>query len=165
MLIPTAIMALLALILVVIGYNRGQGEHVTGILSAWEMTLQILPLLLLAFVAAGMIQVMLPEAVISTWIGSESGFRGILVGTFAGALTPGGPYVSLPLVAGLIRSGAGAGTMVAFLTAWSLWAVNRIPMEIGILGWKFTLIRLGCTFIFPPIAGMIAQLFFSRVKV
>jgi len=56
------------------------------------------------------------------------------------------------------------GTLVAFLTAWSLWAVARLPMEIGILGWKFTLIRLACTFFFPPIAGFIAQLAFSGVK-
>jgi hypothetical protein len=54
--------------------------------------------------------------------------------------------------------------MVAFVTAWSLWAVTRLPMEIGILGWKFTAVRLVCTFFFPPIAGLIAQLFFSGFK-
>jgi hypothetical protein len=37
-------------------------------------------------------------------------------------------------------------------------------MEIGILGWKFTLVRLACTFFFPPIAGIIAQIAFSGVK-
>jgi uncharacterized membrane protein YraQ (UPF0718 family) len=91
----------------------------------------------------------------------ESGFRGILLGTVAGAIAPGGPYVSLPIAAGLIKSGAGVGTMVAFLTGWSLWALGRLPMEVGILGWKFTIIRFTSTFIFPPIAGLIAQLFFG----
>jgi uncharacterized membrane protein YraQ (UPF0718 family) len=75
----------------------------------------------------------------------------------AGGLSPGGPYVSLPIVAGLLKSGASAGTMVAFLTGWSLWAVGRLPMEFGILGWKFTVIRLASTFIFPPIAGVFAN--------
>jgi hypothetical protein len=54
--------------------------------------------------------------------------------------------------------------MVAFVTAWSLWAVGRLPMDIGILGWKFTVVRLACTFFFPPIAGLLAQLFFSGFK-
>jgi hypothetical protein len=54
--------------------------------------------------------------------------------------------------------------MVAFVTAWSLWAVSRLPMDIGILGWKFTVVRLACTFFFPPIAGLLAQLFFSGFK-
>jgi len=47
--------------------------------------------------------------------------------------------------------------MVAFMTGWSLWAVGRLPMEVGILGWQLTLVRLASTFFFPPIAGLIAN--------
>jgi len=81
----------------------------------------------------------------------------------AGGLAPGGPYISLPIAAGFLSSGAGIGTMVAFLTGWSLWGINRLPMEVGIMGWKFTLIRMACTFFFPPIAGWIAQMLFGGV--
>ena len=87
-----------------------------------------------------------------------------MIGTLAGGLTPGGPYVSLPVVAGFLRAGAGVGTMVAFLTGWSLWAVSRLPMEVGILGWRFTIVRFVCTFFFPPIAGLLAQAMFSGVR-
>jgi len=128
------------------------------------MMIQILPLLFFALIIAGLVQVLLPHELLSKWIGKESGFRGIIIGTIAGGLSPGGPYVSLPIVAGLLRSGASVGTMVAFLTGWSLWAVSRLPMEVGILGWKFTLIRLATTFFFPPIAGWIAQALFSNFK-
>jgi uncharacterized membrane protein YraQ (UPF0718 family) len=164
MLIPTIIMAALAAIFLVIGYYKGQGQHLTGIKSAVNMTVQILPLLIFAFIVAGMVGVLLPQELISEWIGAESGLRGIFIGTVAGALAPGGPYVSLPVAAGLLRSGAGVGTMVAFLTGWSLWAVSRLPMEVGILGWKFTLVRLASTFFFPPIAGLIAHIFFAGAK-
>jgi len=128
------------------------------------MTVQILPLLAFAFIVAGMVQVLIPRELLSEWVGAESGMRGILIGTVAGALAPGGPYVSFPIAAGLLRSGASVGTMVAFLTGWSLWAVSRLPMEVGILGWKFTLIHIASTFFFPPIAGWIAQMFFAGVK-
>jgi len=164
MLIPTIIMGALALILLLIGYYKGQGQHISGIKSALNMTLEVLPLLILAFLVAGMVQVLLPSELISKWIGAASGIRGIFIGTIAGALAPGGPYVSLPVAAGLLRSGAGVGTMVAFLTGWSLWAFSRLPMEVGILGWKFTLIRLISTFFFPPIAGLIAHTFFAGPK-
>lgn len=165
MLIPILIMGVLAVILVAVGIQRGRGEYVIGLKSAWVMTYQVLPLLLFAFIVAGMIQALLPRELLTKWVGTESGMRGILIGTLAGGLTPGGPYVSLPVVAGLIRSGASIGTMVAFLTAWSLWAVARLPMEVGILGWKFTLIRFASTFFFPPIAGLIAQLLVSGSKI
>lgn len=164
MLIPTLVMAFLAIILLIIGYSKGEGQHIAGLKSAFKMTTEILPLLVFAFVMAGMIQVLLPQEVLAKWIGEESGIRGILLGTLAGGITPGGPYVSLPLAAGFLRAGAGIGTMVAFLTAWSLWAVARMPMEIGIMGWKFTFVRLACTFFFPPIAGFLAQMFFSSIK-
>jgi len=164
MLIPTIIMAVLAIVLLAVGYSKGEGQHVQGLRSGVKMIVEILPLLLFAFIVAGMVQVLLPQELLSRWIGEESGLKGIFIGTVAGGLTPGGPYVSLPLVAGLLKAGAGVGTVVAFLTAWSLWAVARLPMELGILGWKFTFVRLACTFFFPPIAGFLAQMFFSGFK-
>lgn len=157
MLVPTLIMGAIALVLVVIGYAQGGGQHVAGLRAGWKMTLEILPLLVFAFIVAGMAQVLIPSELMAKWVGQESGLRGILIGTLAGAVAPGGPYVSLPVAAGLLKAGAGVGTMVAFLTGWSLWAVSRLPMEVGVMGWEFTLIRLASTFFFPPIAGLIAQ--------
>jgi uncharacterized membrane protein YraQ (UPF0718 family) len=161
MLIATVIMGLIAIILVSVGYYRGGGEHVLGLKSAMNMTIQILPLVIFAFIVAGMIQVLVPHEFLSKWIGRESGIRGILIGTVAGSLVTGGPYVSLPIAAGLLRSGASVGTAVAFLTGWSLWAFARLPIEVSMMGWKFAVIRIASTFFFPPIAGLIANRLFS----
>jgi len=165
MLIPTIIMGVIALALLFIGYQKGGGEHILGLKAAGSLLLQIVPLLIFAFIVAGMIQHLVPTEMISRWIGMESGFRGILIGTVLGGVAPGGPFISLPIAAGLLRTGASIGTMVAFLTGWSLLAVTRLPLEIGIMGWQFTLIRLACVFFFPPIAGLIANTFFSRISV
>lgn len=159
MLIPTIVMGIMAIILLCFGYFKGPGQHLAGLALAFRMIVQVLPLLFFAFIVAGMVQVLIPTEIIAKWVGEKSGIRGILIGTVAGSLAPGGPYVNLPIVAALLRSGAGIGTMVAFLTGWSLWAIARLPMEVGILGWKFTLIRLASTFFFPPIAGLIANFF------
>jgi uncharacterized membrane protein YraQ (UPF0718 family) len=164
MLIPTIILGVLAIVLLFIGYYRGEGQHIQGVKSGFNMLVEIVPLLVFAFIVAGMVQVLLSQEMVARWVGTESGIRGILVGSLAGGLTPGGPFVSLPLAAGLLRSGASAGTMVAYLTAWSLWAVNRLPMEVGILGWRFTLIRLASTLILPILGGLIAQVLFASTK-
>jgi uncharacterized membrane protein YraQ (UPF0718 family) len=164
MLTSTIILGVLALVLLVLGYYRGEGQHIQGVKAGFAMLVEILPLLIFAFIVAGMVQVLLPHEAIARWVGTESGLRGILIGSVAGGLTPGGPFVSLPLAAGLLRSGACAGTMVAYLTAWSLWAVNRLPMEVGILGWKFTLIRLASTFVLPILGGLTAQWLFAGTK-
>lgn len=161
MLIPTLVMGSLALTLFLIAYFRGEGQHISGIRSALSMTLEIIPLLIFAFIIAGLVQVLLSNEIIARWVGSESGMRGIIIGSVAGGLCPGGPFVSLPIAAGLLRAGASMGTMVAFVTGWSVWAVSRLPMEVGVLGLRFTLIRLVCTAIFPPLAGLIAHIIFS----
>jgi len=160
MFMPTVIMGILAIVMLLIGYYKG--EHINGLNQALRMIIQILPLLIFAFIVAGMVQVLLPSAAIAKWIGNESGIKGILIGTVAGAFTPGGPYVSLPIVAGLLRSGASIGTTVAYITGWSLWGLTRLPMEVGLLGWRFAIIRLLSVIILPPIAGIFAQ-FISKI--
>ncbi len=165
MLIPTIIMGVIAAVLLYLGYQKGGGEHILGLKSAGTLLLQIAPLLVFAFIIAGMMQFLIPQEIIARWIGAESGFRGLLIGSVIGGFMPGGPMTSLPVAAGLLRVGANVGTMVAFLTGWSLLAVTRMPLEIGLMGWKFSLIRLACVFFFPPIAGFIANKFFSGVNV
>ena len=129
------------------------------------MLIEIIPLVVFAFIIAGMVTVLIPTEMISRWVGAESGFRGVLIGTVIGGCMPGGPYINLPIAAGLLRVGASVGTIVAFLTAWSLLAFTRLPLDVGIMGWRFTLVRLACTFFFPPIAGLIANKFFSGISV
>ncbi len=164
MLVATIVMGAVALVLLYLGYRRGDGAHIEGIKVTLGMMLEILPLLFFAFLVAGMAQVLIPQELISRLVGSESGWRGIIIGAVAGSLAPGGPYVSLPIAAGLLKAGANVGTAVAFLAGWSLWSIPRVPMEVGILGWKFTVVRLLSTFVFPVLAGFVAQLLFGGIK-
>jgi len=161
--IATIVMIILAALLSFIAYSREDRLLFQGLKSGGQTLLSILPLLVCAFVVAGLIQVLIPKELISAWLGDQAGLKGIFIAAFAGGLTPGGPYVLLPVAAALYRAGVGIGPMVAFLTGWSLWAFGRLPYEIGLLGPKLTLIRFVSTLIFPPIAGMIAQLLFHRI--
>jgi len=162
MLIPTIITGVIALILIIIGYSKGQ--HINGLTESYRMAIEIIPMLIFAFIIGGMIQTLMPKELLSRLIGAESGIRGIIFGAIAGALTPGGPYTSMPIAAGLLRSGASIPTMVAFITGWSLWAIARIPIEVGILGWKFTVVRIASISVFPILAGLIAQVFTKLAK-
>lgn len=60
-------------------------------------------------------------------------------------------------LAGLLKAGATVGILVAFVTSWALFSISRVPIELAILGWKFTLIRIACTFFVPPMAGVAAD--------
>jgi uncharacterized membrane protein YraQ (UPF0718 family) len=163
MLIPSSVMGIIAIILLYIGYQKGGGEHIEGLKITGSLLLDITPLLIFSFIIAGMAQILIPHEFISKWVGAESGFRGVLIGTICGSFTPSGPFVSMPIGAGLLKAGAGIGTVVAFMTAWSLLGISRMFIEFGIMGWRFTIIRLASgVLVFPVVAGLLSNMFFKR---
>lgn len=158
----TIIMIVLAVILTVVAYFRG-GVHLTGLKLGAKTIWDNLLILLASFAVAGLARVLIPQELISRWLGTQAGFKGILLGCLAGGLVPGSPYSVFPIIASFYKAGAGIGTIVGFITAYSLWSVARLPLEVGIIGPKVTLARVLSTLVFPPLAGVIAQLFFARI--
>lgn len=163
MLITIIIMAVASVIAFYVAYQKG--EHIKGLIEAKNLFLQVIPLLVFAFILAGMLRVLLPTDLIAKWIGEESGLKGIFIGAIAGGFLPGGPFVAMPLVAGLAKLGASIPVLVAVITGWSLFAVSRLPIELGILGPKFMLIRLASVFVFAPLAGLMAKLIIKAFNI
>ena len=110
---------------------------------------------------SGLIEVLLPAALVRTWLGTEAGLRGPIVGSIAGAFMPGGPYVVFPIMATLYRAGASLGTTVSLVTGWALWGVVTVAFEIPIMGPRFSAIRIGISLLMPTLAGFLAQALFG----
>ncbi|WP_366923496.1 permease [Metallumcola ferriviriculae] len=155
-------MAVAAVLLTIIAFYRGGSALIfEGIILGGKMLLQVFPLLLAAFLVAGLIQIMVSKEVISKWLGKESGFKGLMLGGIAGALVPGGPYVFYPIAASFLMGGAEIGTVMAFVTAKNLWTLSRLPMEIALIGPRLTWVRYLVTLVFPVLVGLMANLFYS----
>ncbi len=151
-----------SIILSSLALRKGSDILLEGWKSGFSLLIKIMPILIFAFAISGLIQVLVPKENVARWLGKESGWRGIWLGCFAGALTPGGPYTSFPIVAALHQAGASLGTLVAYVTAWSLWAVARLPIESALISPKFMIFRLLSNILFPPLAGAIAHFIFSK---
>jgi uncharacterized protein len=158
----TAAFLAAAVILTLVLYARDPRLPMAGWRVGVLEGLKMVPMLILALVLARLAQSLVSAETMQRWLGAESGWRGIWIGCAVGALTPGGPATSFPIVAGLYQAGAGIGTLVAFVTAWSLWALTRLPVEVALINWRFAAIRLACTFFVPPLAGLLAHVFFAR---
>jgi uncharacterized membrane protein YraQ (UPF0718 family) len=108
---------------------------------------------------ASIVEVMLPKSVVERWLGVGSGVRGIAVATFAGAFTPGGPFLAFPMVLALYRAGADWAPLITYITSWSILSMPRVLVfEIPIAGTEFTAVRFLSCLILPPIAGLVASL-------
>ncbi len=139
----------------------GTALLMAGVRAGGKSALQLLPLLVVVFLLAGFVEVLLPRDVVSRWLSDSSGMRGLGVALVAGALTPGGGPMGLPLAAALMRAGAGMGVLVTYLTSMSLLSVIRVPMEIGIYGTRLTLVRVASSVALPIVAGLTAQMMSS----
>jgi len=119
--------------------------------------------LLVGFVLAGFMQVVIPAEYVLKWIGRGSGWNGIFIGSFAGTLMPGGPYVMFPIIGSLFQQGAAVGPLLALVTAWSVSSFNRLLVwEFPMLGARVALLRFGVSVLFPPIVGLLSNLAFYR---
>jgi len=123
----------------------------------------LIPLIITATLIAGLVQAVIPKEVIANLLGKEAGLRGIALGSLLGSVVPGGPYVVFPLLGGLYRAGAGVGTVIAFVTAWALISLSRIPMEIPFLGIKIVALRLALSLILPIVLGLLGEMIFSKL--
>lgn len=127
-----------------------------GFLRGMRTLRMVAPMLLIGLALAGFVNVVVSPDLISEWMGSNSGIVGILIGTGAGALIPGGPYVSLPIAASIFDKGAGVGPIAAFLTAWGAIPISRsIVWELPFLGGSFTFVRYIVNLAFPLVAGFL----------
>ena len=154
--ITTLVMLVIAVGMLIFAFWQGRDLPLQGLQTAGQTLWRNLPLLLLSFVIAGVAQVLMPKDLITEWLGTEAGIRGILIGSLVGGLVPGSPYAVFPIVGALYKGGAGLGSVVSFVSAWALWSVSRLPVEMALIDPKAALVRYAITFIVPPLAGIIA---------
>jgi uncharacterized membrane protein YraQ (UPF0718 family) len=159
----TQALILVALALAALAWwSGGPALALDGLIQGGQTLLRAAPLLLAAFLVAGLVQVLVTREMVTRWLGATSGWRGIALACLGGALIPGGPYVYFPIAGALLQAGAGLGVLVAFVAAKNLWSVSRLPVEFALLGPRLTLVRMAVTLVVPPLLGFLAELLFGR---
>ena len=120
---------------------------------------RLLPRLLVGVVGSGFIAEILPRDLMAQWLGPGSGITGILLATLGGALTPGGPVVGFAIGAAALKGGAGAPQVIAFSTAWALFAVQRLFFwELPVLPARLVWLRAAAALPLPFLAAGAALL-------
>jgi hypothetical protein len=118
---------------------------------------RLLPRIGIGVVGSGYIAEVLPKELIGPWLGPESGFTGVLIATIGGALTPGGPVVGFSIGAAALKSGAGAPQVIAYSTAWALYAIHRLIMwEVPMMPARIVWLRAAVSLPLPFVAAGLA---------
>ncbi|TMQ24377.1 MAG: hypothetical protein E6K82_09035 [Candidatus Rokuibacteriota bacterium] len=161
-LLSTLVLAVVAIVLGVVAYLRDPGLPLLGVKNGASMLWFIVPRLVPAILIAGLLQVLVPQEVVSRHFGRESGLRALVIASLAGVLTPGGPMVTVPFMVALANSGASMAPLVAYMTSWSLFGMQRIiAWEAPLMGWRFVAVRVVPSLAFPVVAGWLVKVFYQ----
>ena len=158
------LMVAAAVIAVIAVYLKSPKAAEAGVGAGLSLIVEIAPRMVAAFTLAGLVQAVVPQETIVRWMGQGSGYRGLMIGMTLGSVTPGGPMTHFPVIASLYKVGVGVGPLVAYLSAWSLFGLQRIIMwEIPFLGAKVVAIRVAVSFVFPFLAGWLCEMIWDKL--
>jgi len=141
-----------------IALRRGRTVLTMSVREGTMDFINIVPRIALGVIGSGYIAAVIPQEVITGWLGPDSGWRGVLAATIAGAATPGGPVIGFSIGAVALKSGGGAPQVIAYVIAWALFAFQRLLLwEIPFMPSRFVWFRAAVSLPFPFLAAAIAM--------
>jgi uncharacterized membrane protein YraQ (UPF0718 family) len=137
-----------------LAWRRRDGSMEAAVKEAALDFWHLLPRLAVGVIGAGFIARAMPQDTVAAWLGPASGLQGVSLAALAGALTPGGPVVGFAVGAAALKAGAGLPQVMAFVTGWALYTINRVLVwEVHTMPRRFILLRLLVSLPFPFMAA------------
>lgn len=144
------------LLLILISYYKDQKKTKMALKKAFKAFENILPEFLVVILFVGILIAVINPEVISTIIGSDSGWFGVILASIVGSITLIPGFVAFPTAAMLLDSGAGYMQIGAFISTLMMVGIITLPVEIKYFGKKISYLRNTLAFMFSfLVAGII----------
>jgi hypothetical protein len=141
-----------------VAFRRGPAMLTSSLREGTWDFIGIIPRIALGVVGSGYIAAVIPQEIITGWLGPNSGWLGVATAVVAGAATPGGPVVGFSIGAVALKSGGGSPQVLAYVIAWALFAFQRLLLwEIPFMPARFVWFRAAVSIPFPFLAAAIAM--------
>jgi hypothetical protein len=138
--------------------QRGRPVLIASLREGTLDFINVVPRIALGVIGSGYIAAVIPQEIITGWLGPDSGWFGVLTAVIAGAATPGGPVIGFSIGAVALKSGGGAPQVIAYVIAWALFAFQRLLLwEIPFMPARFVWFRAAVSLPFPFLAAAIAM--------
>jgi hypothetical protein len=154
-----ALLWLIALALALVAASRGRAVLRDSAREGVLDSIRLLPRIILGVIGAGYIAALLPQEVVGRWLGADSGVTGLCIAVLGGAFTPGGPVIGFSIGSAALKGGAGVPQVIAYTTAWALFAVQRLFLwEIPVMPARLVWLRVLGSLPLPFLAAAGAML-------
>ena len=116
----------------------------------------VLPLVLAVMGLVGLIQVWVSRDLVARLLGREGGFRALVIAALCGTILIGPAYLIFPMLLAIQQQGARWAVIVIVLATYAV-KLQMIPLEVGFLGWRFSLLRIAFTLLLAIPVGLLVE--------
>jgi hypothetical protein len=141
-----------------IAWRRGPQVMTSSLREGAMDFIKVVPRIALGVLGSGYIAAVIPQEIITAWLGPNSGWLGVATAVLAGTATPGGPVVGFSIGAVALKAGGGPPQVLAYVVAWALFAFQRLLLwEIPFMPARFVWFRAAVSTPLPFLAAAIAM--------
>ncbi len=129
----------------------------------YKKFMKILPAFLAMLILVSIVLFLIPDTVITRYLGSENKFMGMLFAISFGSviLMPG--FIAFPLAGILLKKGVPYMVLSAFTTTLMMVGILTYPIEKAYFGKKVTIIRNVIGFFIAITVALVTGLFFGEL--
>ncbi len=124
--------------------------------SGSSLLLSVALLIVAVMGLVGLVQVWISRDAVARLLGKEGGAKALLLAALCGTLLIGPPYIIFPLLMTVRQHGARWAVVTIVLAAYAV-KLPMIPLEVGFLGWPFSLGRSFLTLVFAIPTGLLVE--------
>ena len=138
-----------------ISFCKDREKTKMALRKAWKSLENILPQFLSILILIGLVLAILSPDTISLLLGTRSGIWGVIGAAVVGSITLIPGFVAFPLVASLLKNGAGYMQIAAFVSTLMMVGVVTLPLEITTFGKRAAIIRNIASFAFSFVVAFV----------
>lgn len=148
---------------VLASFIADRGKTLRALKIAVKRFVKILPAFLTMIILVSIVLFLIPDAVISNYLGGSNKSIGVIFASFFGSVTLMPGFIAYPLCGILLKKGVAYMVLAAFATTLMMVGILTAPIEKAYFGMKVTIIRNVISLVIALIVTVVIGIFFGEI--
>jgi len=148
---------------VLASFIADRGKTLRALKIAVKRFVKILPAFLTMIILVSIVLFLIPDKVISNYLGGNNKLIGVTFASFFGSVTLLPGFIAYPLCGILLKKGVAYMVLAAFVTTLMMVGILTAPIEKAYFGMKVTVIRNVISLVIALIVTVVIGIFFGEI--
>jgi len=148
---------------VLASFIADRGKTLRALKISVKRFVKILPAFLTMIILVSIVLFLIPDAVISNYLGGGNKSIGVIFASFFGSVTLMPGFIAYPLCGILLKKGVAYMVLAAFATTLMMVGILTAPIEKAYFGMKVTVIRNVISLVIALIVTVVIGIFFGEI--